>query len=1046
MLSPPRPATPPADLGARGTLGRARLVLAVGLLTALAALAFPFAPVRQPEINYLWTPADGTAVALPLMPYQPVELTATIGCAAARTGGLLLSTVPPRPDPAALPLDGLRLVGTPAGVRITSGGADLGTVPLPTGDCTLALGSDATATVVALDGTPVLRRPGDVRPDVAGIFTELPAATATSGRLALSLTADNRFTTTPSFWKIALAAICLAGLVTLFVLLAAADRALPRVRILPRGWWRPRPVDAVVTALLAVWWVIGSGTVDDGYIAGIVRSRGDNGFVGNVYRWLNAPEAPFSWFYEPYHWWSTISAATPWMRLPATLLGLLCWFLVSRLLLPRLGRIGLGRAGRRRSTPWIAALAFGTWWVPLDLGLRPEPWVAVGTVLTFLAVERAVATRRVLPLAAALTVAGATTAVTPGGLMAVAPVLAAAVPLLRGLRARTDLHLPGGVLSGAVRGAPLVAAFLAAGSSALLLMAADQGAAALAEAVRVRGRIGGGLSWYQEFERYALLLTPGDVQGAIGRRAAVLATLLAVVGLAWILAGRRRSGIAAGPARRLLVTLGLSAVALMVSPTKWTQHFGALTGLGTAALTLGLVVFGRRALAAVRDAETARLRQVAGLAAVTVVCGLVLAGQNMWPFVSGWYTPTFSTVPPLVGTVPIATIVLVLGGAVVVPLLVWSVWRRSAQIPGGPTRPRAYRNAETAYQNAELFCVSARAAFRRRPRPSRSCSSPCWRCRCSAWPGSRWPTRTATPPPRTCWRRCGATRAGCSRRCRSRPTPPPASSRSRRRRPPFPGSCPPPPFLRPQPIDVDAGGTALPGVAVAGTGSTSWYTLDPRQRDGVLPVVVTLTGLLRPGDVLSAEFSRAEFATGGAVLATVPLTGPGLAADGAPTDRRLLAPPGADAVRLSVAAAPDGVAAASLPRAPVLTPMTEVLPRGTRAILDWPVAFAFPCLTPEPLPPGTAALAQWRVAPPADDPSAAITYTPGLGGPFAGPRLLVTQRRMPTYLRGDPTRDGVQLYRWVPVTPLRTLAPTVRDDADRADPGHLRVPLLIENS
>jgi hypothetical protein len=188
-----------------------------------------------------------------------------------------------------LPLDGLRLVGTPAGVRITSGGADLGTVPLPTGDCTLALGSDATATVVALDGTPVLLRPGDVRPDVAGIFTDLPTATATSGRLALSLTADNRFATTPSLWKIALAAICLAGLVTLFVLLAAADRTLPRVRILPRGWWRPRPVDAVVTALLAVWWMIGSGTVDDGYIAGIVRSRGDNGFVGNVYRWLNAP-------------------------------------------------------------------------------------------------------------------------------------------------------------------------------------------------------------------------------------------------------------------------------------------------------------------------------------------------------------------------------------------------------------------------------------------------------------------------------------------------------------------------------------------------------------------------------------------------------------------------------------------------------------------------------------------------------------------------------------------------------------------------------------
>ena len=134
----------------------------------------------------------------------------------------------------------------------------------------------------------------------------------------------------------------------------------------------------------------------------------------------------------------------------------------------------------------------------------------------------------------------------------------------------------------------------------------------------------------------------------------------------------------------------------------------------------------------------------------------------------------------------------------------------------------------------------------------------------------------------------------------------------------------------------------------------------------------------------------------------------------------------------------------SLPRAPVLTPMTQVLPRGTRALLDWPVAFVFPCLDPEPLPPGTASLPQWRVAPPADDPSAEITYTPGLGGPFAGPRLLVTQRRMPTYLRDDPVRDGVQLYRWEPVEPMRTLTPTVRDAADAADPGHLRVPQLIE--
>ena len=71
-----------------------------------------------------------------------------------------------------------------------------------------------------------------------------------------------------------------------------------------------------------------------------------------------------------------------------------------------------------------------------------------------------------------------------------------------------------------------------------------------------------------------------------------------------------------------------------------------------------------------------------------------------------------------------------------------------------------------------------------------------------------------------------------------------------------PGVVPAPAVPPARPAVVDAGGTTLPGVAVAGTGATSWYTLDPRQRDGALPVVVTLTGLLRPGDVLDAEFAR----------------------------------------------------------------------------------------------------------------------------------------------------------------------------------------------
>ncbi len=45
----------------------------------------------------------------------------------------------------------------------------------------------------------------------------------------------------------------------------------------------------------------------------------------------------------------------------------------------------------------------------------------------------------------------------------------------------------------------------------------------------MRQLIGGGGPWYAEYQRYAALLEPDSFQGAIGRRAAVLITLLAAV-------------------------------------------------------------------------------------------------------------------------------------------------------------------------------------------------------------------------------------------------------------------------------------------------------------------------------------------------------------------------------------------------------------------------------------------------------------------------------------------------------------------------------------
>lgn len=970
---PERPGPPePARTGL--PRGPRLAVLVLGLIAGLAALAFPFAPVQQPEVRYSWTAADGAA-AIPLMPYQPVALTAEIDCAAARADGLVLATVPPRPDPAAEPLYGLRIDALDGELRVASAGVDLGPAPLPAGDCTIAVTSDPDRTVVSVDGVPAITRAGDVRPDVAGAFSDARAG------VDLALTADTRFQTTISPLKAALAGLCVLALLGMLVALGRADRRAGetrRVALLPRRWWLPRLVDVAVTALLGVWWVVGAITVDDGYIAGIVRSNGSNGFVGNVYRWLNAPEAPFSWFYELYYPWSLISSSTLWMRLPSTLLGLACWGLLSRLVLPRLGRFAA-----RRSVPWLAALGFGTWWIPLNLGIRPEPWLSVGTLVVFLAVERAIATRRVLPLAVGLVVAGATAALTPAGVIAFVPFLAAALPVLRLLRSRTDLGWPA-----------LLVALAAATGSAVLFMVYDQSFAGMLEAVRVRGLIGGGSPSYQEFERYAALLEPGSFQGSIGRRAAVLVTLLAAVG---VLIRRRGRGIATGPARRLVVGFLVALALLTVSPTKWTQHFGDFAGYGTAVIVLGLVAWSGPGLRA--------RALIAGTAAVTLVSWLVLAGSNLWPFVSDWYEPTFSTIPPQLAGRSAASLVLGLGGLVVLLLLARSVWARS----GGAADPPAPRWVPAPARPVVVLLVAVLAL---------QVSSL---------------ARVAVEQPRgyTLAADAVATAAGgepCGLQALLSVETDPAAGLLRAR--PGDGGG----GVRP----VDVGGRTLPGISVAGTVSTGWFVLDAAQRDGTLPVVVTTSGELRTGDVLTMEF-----ADGDRVLDRRRLTSESIE----PRDVRQPAPGGADAVRLVVDAPTAGSRApalVSLPRVPRLTPMLELLPPGTSAILDWPVAFPFGCLTPEPLPLGTAGLAQWRVGPDAASDVAGITYAPGFGGPFAAPRLLVTEQRMATYLRGDPIRDAVQLYRWVPITPLVAPRPVIteRSVTGWAREGHARVPGL----
>src|SRR5699024_12251783 len=92
-----------------------------------------------------------------------------------------------------------------------------------------------------------------------------------------------------------------------------------------------------------------------------------------------------------------------------------------------------------RATPafvWSAAAVFLAFWMAFNNGLRPEPASALGALLTWPSVERAIATRRLLPFAVAVIVASFSLATGPTGLMAVAALLMGVRPVLRTVVAR----------------------------------------------------------------------------------------------------------------------------------------------------------------------------------------------------------------------------------------------------------------------------------------------------------------------------------------------------------------------------------------------------------------------------------------------------------------------------------------------------------------------------------------------------------------------------------------------------------------------------------
>ncbi|MGU3654250.1 arabinosyltransferase domain-containing protein [Mycolicibacterium sp. A43C] len=618
----------------------------------LCALA-PLLPVRQSTATIQWPQtagADGfiSDITAPLVSGAPRELDVTIPCQAIATlpadGGLVFSTIPPGGIDAGR--NGLFVNANADVVYVAFRDTVAAVAPrdaVASGACgDLHIWADVDAVGADFIGIPGARGELDVdkRPQVAGLFTELPVGLDSGVRARVDI--DTRFITTPTALKLAVMVLGTASVLASVIALALLDRTTGR-RL--RGWDRRRTgwatwlADAGVLSSLLLWHIVGPQSSDDGYNLTIARVSSDAGYVTNYYRYFGASEAPFDWYQSVLAHLASISTAGVWMRLPATLAAIGTWLILSHFVLPRLG----ARLAHNRIALWTGGAVFLAAWLPFNNGLRPEPLIAFGVLLVWMLVEISVARRILWPTALAIVIAVFSVTLAPQGLIALAPLLVGARAVTRMIAARRPAQ---GLLA---QLAPLGAA----AAVVFVVVFRDQTLATVAESARIKYTVGPTIAWYQEFLRYYFLTVEDSVDGSMTRRFAVLILLLCLFGLLMVLLRRGTvPGAMNGPVWRLIGTAGIGLLLLHFTPTKWAVQFGAFAGLAGA---LGAVT----AFALARVGLHSRRNLALYVTALLFVLAWATSGINGWFYTGNYGVPWFDKQPVIVGF-PVTTIFLVL--------------------------------------------------------------------------------------------------------------------------------------------------------------------------------------------------------------------------------------------------------------------------------------------------------------------------------------------------------------------------------------------------
>jgi arabinosyltransferase C len=1039
---------PSTPVTAAGNHRIARLIAIVaGLLGAALAIATPLLPVTQTTAQLNW-PQNGVlqSVNAPLIGYVATDLDISVPCsAAAGLAGpgktVLLSTVPkqaPKAVDRGLLIERVNndLLVIVRNTPVVS--APLSQVLSPAcHQLTFTAHADkVTGEFVGLVTARDSDNPGkplrgersgyDFRPQIVGAFTDL-AGPAPPG-LKFSATIDSRYSSSPTLLKmlamivgVALTALALGAL---HVLDTADGRRVKR--ILPPRWWSLSPLDGVVAAVLVWWHFVGANTSDDGYILTMARVSEHAGYMANYYRWFGTPEAPFGWYYDLLALWAHVSTNSAWVRLPTLVMALTCWWLISREVIPRLGRA----VKTSRAAAWTAAGMFLAFWLPLNNGLRPEPIIALGILATWCSVERGVATNRMLPVAIAIIIGALTLFSGPTGIAAVGALLVAVGPLKTIVARHTSRF---GYLA-------LLAPILAACTVTIILIFRDQTLIGEVQASTFKSAVGPSLSWFDEHIRYERLFTTSP-DGSVARRFGVLTLLLALaVSVAMSLRKGRIPGTALGPSRRIVGITIISFLAMMFTPTKWTHHFGVFAGL---AGSLGALA----AVAITAAAMKSRRNRAVFAATVLFVMALSFATVNGWWYVSNFGVPWSNQFPEwhfgfttfLLGLsvlallaaawfhfsgrddspptrrlwqrivqspLAIATWVLVIFEVLTLTLGMtqqlpaWSNGRSNLEALTGKTCGLANDVMVEQDPNAGLLTpigvpvgealgdVTAEG-FGPNGIPGDVSADPVME---SPGTSNFADTETGTLSANEAGTEGGTTAAAGVNGSRAR-----------------------------LPYSLDPARTPVMGSWRSGTQQpavlrSAWYRLPPRDQAGPL-LVVAAAGRFDPGEVVVQWATDKGEPAGGVGFADV---------GSAPAWRNLRAPMAAiprDATQVRVVATDDDLnpmhwIAVTPPRIPQLRTLQDVVGSQDPVLLDWLVGMAFPCQRPFGHQYGVVEVPKWRILP---DRFGAEANSPVMdnlgGGPLGITELLLRPTTVPTYLKDDWFRDWGALQQLTPFYP-----------------------------